>query len=250
MRVAVAGGTGVVGRLVVGELTAAGQKPVVLARSHGVDLVSGTGLDAALEGVVAVIDVSNMMTLGRAKAVAFFGTAGRNLLDAGARAGVGHHLALSVVGVDRVRHGYYQGKLAQEETVRGGRVPWTVLRATQFHEFVLQTLDRSPKPLAVVPRMRIRPVAAQEVARHLVELVLTPPRGMAPEFAGPREEQLVDLVRKVLRARGERRLVLPVRVPGAAGAAMAGGGQLPAGPGPRGVRTFDEWLTTAVTRDG
>ncbi|MFI6123931.1 SDR family oxidoreductase [Streptomyces sp. NPDC051064] len=248
MRVAVAGGTGAVGRPVVEELAATGHEPVVLARSRGVDLVSGAGLDAALAGAEAVIDVSNRSVLGRGKAVAFFGSVSRNLLDAGARAGVRHHLALSIVGIDRVGHGYYQGKLRQEEVVKGGQVPWTVLRATQFHEFVLQTLQQMPKPLAVVPRMNTQPVAAREVARHLVELVLAPPRGMAPELAGPSVEQLVDLVRRLLEARHERRLVVPVRLPGAVGAAMAGDGQLPAGPGPRGTETFDEWLARTVTR--
>lgn len=250
MRVAVAGGTGAVGRLAVEELTAAGHEPVTLARSRGVDLVSGAGLEAALVGVETVIDVSNRTTLGRDKAVSFFGSVSRNLLDAGSRAGVRHHVALSVIGVDRVGHGYYQGKLRQEEVVRGGQVPWTVLRAAQFHEFVPQTLDQMPKPLAVVPRMRTQPVAAREVARHLVDLALAPAQGMAPELAGPREEQLVDLVRQLLRARGERRPVVPVRLPGAAGAAMAGNGQLPAGPGPRGTETFDEWLARTVARRG
>ncbi|MEF9908882.1 NAD(P)H-binding protein [Streptomyces sp. P5-A9] len=248
MRVAVAGGTGVVGRQVVEELAAAGHEPVVLARSHGVDLVSGEGLGAALDGVEAVIDVSDRKAVSRGRAVAFFGSVSRNLLDAGARAGVHHHVALSIVGIDRVGHGYYQGKLRQEEVVRGGRVPWTVLRSTQFHEFVPQTLQQMPGPVAVVPRMNIQPIAAREVARHLVELALAPPRGMAPELAGPRVELLVDLVRRLLHARHERRLVVPVRLPGAVGAAMAGDGQLPAGAGPRGGRTFDEWLAGAVTR--
>ncbi|MFD6276457.1 SDR family oxidoreductase [Streptomyces sp. NPDC060209] len=248
MRVAVAGGTGVVGRAVVEELTAAGHDPVVLARSRGVDLVSGAGLDAALDSVEAVVDVSNKMTLGRGKAVSFFGSVSRNLLHAGSRAGVRHHVALSIVGIDRVGHGYYRGKLRQEEVVRGGQVPWTVLRATQFHEFVLQTLQQMPKPLAVVPRMTIQPVAAREVARHLVELVLAPPRGMAPELAGPQVEQLVDLVRRLLAARHERRLVVPVSLPGATGAAMRGNGQLPTGHGPRGTETFDDWLARAVAR--
>ncbi|MFJ8922894.1 SDR family oxidoreductase [Streptomyces sp. NPDC102415] len=248
MRVAVAGGTGVVGRLVVEELAAAGHEPVVLARSRGVDLLSGEGVDAALAGVEAVIDVSDRKAISRGRAVAFFGPVSRNLLDAGARAGVRHHVALSIVGIDRVGHGYYRGKLRQEEVVRGGRVPWTVLRATQFHEFVLQTLQQMPGPFAVVPRMRTQPVAAREVARHLVELALGPPRGMAPELAGPRVEQLVDLVRRLLHARHERRLVVPVRLPGAVGAAMAGDDQLPTGAGPRGSQTFDKWLAGAVTR--
>ncbi|WP_176735793.1 SDR family oxidoreductase, partial [Actinacidiphila rubida] len=101
------------------------------------------GLDAALESVDVVIDVSNVTTVGRRRSEAFFGTAGRNLLAAGEKAGVRHHVALSIVGIDRVALGYYQGKLLQEKLVRTGPVPWTVLRATQFHEFALQLLDRT-----------------------------------------------------------------------------------------------------------
>ncbi|MFJ6085474.1 SDR family oxidoreductase [Streptomyces sp. NPDC092369] len=250
MRIAVAGGTGLVGRLVVEELTAAGQELVVLSRSRGVDLVAGTGLDAALAAVDAVVDVSNVTTTSARKAVAFFESASRNLLDAEARAGVRHHVALSIVGIDRVGLGYYQGKLRQEEIVRSGPTPWTVLRATQFHEFAEQTLDRIPKPLAVVPRMRTQPVAAREVAQDLVRLVLAPAQGMAPDLAGPRVEQLVDMVRRLLRARHQRRLLVPVRLPGATGAAMTGGGQLPTGPGTRGTQTFDAWLAENVVQGG
>ncbi|WP_405984358.1 SDR family oxidoreductase [Streptomyces sp. NBC_00872] len=250
MRVAVAGGTGLVGRHVVEELSAAGHEPVVLSRARGVDLVSGAGLDAAMAGVEAVVDVSNVTTMNARKAISFFEAVGGNLLDAGARAGVRHHVALSIVGIDRVGHGYYQGKLRQEERVKSGRVPWTVLRATQFHEFAQQTVDQFPRPLAVVPRMNTQPIAAREVAQHLVGLVLGPPQGMAPELAGPRVEQLVDMVRRLLRAQRRRRLLLPVKFPGAAGAAMAGDGQLPTGPGPRGAQTFDDWLARSVAQGG
>ncbi|MGW6743601.1 SDR family oxidoreductase [Streptomyces sp. NPDC055025] len=250
MRVAVAGGTGLVGRHVVEELSAAGHEPVVLARARGVDLVSGAGLDEAMAGVEAVVDVTNVTTMSARKAISFFEAVGGNLLDAGARAGVRHHVALSIVGIDRVGHGYYQGKIRQEERVRSGRVPWTVLRATQFHEFAQQTVDLFPGPLAVVPRMNTQPIAAREVAQRLVGLILGPAQGMAPELAGPRVEQLVDMVRKLLRAQRRRRLLLPVRFPGAAGAAMAGDGQLPTGPGPRGAQTFDEWLARTIARGG
>lgn len=243
MRVAVAGGTGLVGRHVVEELTAAGHHPVVLARSTGVDLVTGTGLDAALAGVDAVVDVTNVTTTSAKKAIAFFDRVAHTLQDAGEQAGVRHHVLLSIVGIDRVGLGYYQGKLRQEDVLKSGRTPWTVLRATQFHEFAQQTLDRVPGPLAVVPRMRSQPVAAREVAHHLVRLVSAPARGMAPELAGPRVEQVVDMTGRLLRARHQRRLLLPVKMPGATGTAMTGDGLLPTGPGPRGSQTFDEWLT-------
>ena len=140
-RIAVAGGTGVVGRHVVEALAAAGCEPVVLARSTGVDLSRAAGLDATLTGVRAVVDVSNVVTQRRAAAVGFFTATTSALLTAGARAGVRHHVVLSIVGVDRIDTGYYAGKRAQEELVLAGDVPATVLRATQFHEFAGQVLS-------------------------------------------------------------------------------------------------------------
>ena len=245
-RVAVAGGTGVVGRHVVAALAAAGCEPVVLARSTGIDLVRGAGLDDALRGVGAVVDVSNVATQRRSAAVGFFTAATSALLAAGARAGVRHHVVLSIVGVDRVDTGYYAGKRAQEELVLAGDVPATVLRATQFHEFAEQVLAIVGGPVAPVPRMRVQPVAAREVGAHLAELVLGPPRGQAPELAGPEVHELSDLVRRLLRARGSRRRVLPLQGPTAASRAAVGGALLPTGPGPRGLQTFDAWLQAAV----
>ena len=244
-RIAVAGGTGVVGRHVVEAVRAAGREPVVLARSRGFDLVSGAGLDGALRGVQAVIDVSNAGTPRRAASVAFFTAATSSLLQAGERAGVRHHVALSIVGVDRVDSGYYAGKRAQERLVLAGPVPATVLRATQFHEFVDQVLALSRGPLAPVPSMRTQPVAAREVAAALVDLAVGPTCGQAPELAGPQEHRLPDLARRRLRARGQRRLVVPLRAPVAASRAVATGALLPTGPGLRGTQTFDEWLAGA-----
>lgn len=212
MKIAVAGGTGLIGTMIVEALIAGGDTPIVLARSAGVDLTTGEGLDATLAGASAVIDVSNVTTLRARKSAAFFAAATRTLLSAGQRAGVGHHVVLSIVGIDRVPFGYYLGQRRQEELALSGPVPATVLRATQFHEFAGQLLARGG------------------------------PAGLLPDLAGPRAEYLPDMVRRVARARGSRRLIVPVRVPGAAGRAMAADGLLPAGDGPRGTRTFSEWL--------
>jgi len=250
MRIAVAGGTGLVGRLLVEELSAGGHDPVVLARSVGVDVTTGAGLDAALDGAEAVVDVSNVTTTRRGPAERFFATGTRHLIEAGRRAGVGHHVVLSIVGVDRVDQGYYAAKRAQERAVLDGGVPATVLRATQFHEFAGQLLERVPGPVAVVPRMRVQPIAAREVAAALAALVEDTPAGMAPELAGPEVHEFVDLVRKVLAARGSRRPVLPVRLPGRPGRLAAEGALLPTGPGPRGRETFDEWLAALAPAGG
>ena len=249
MRIAVAGGTGLVGRHVVEALGAAGHQPVVLARSTGVDLGTGAGLDGALDGVGSIIDVSNVTTLRRGPAVRFFETAGRHLGAAAERAGVAHLAVLSIVGVDRVDLGYYEGKRRQEELVLAGPVPATVLRTTQFHEFADQTLARSPGPVALVPRMRSRTVSAAEVGQALAELASGPPQGRATDLAGPEEHDLPDLCRRVVRARRLRRRVVGVRMPGAGGTAMAGGALLPVGQHDVGRVTFDDWLAAAVARD-
>jgi uncharacterized protein YbjT (DUF2867 family) len=242
MRVAVAGGTGVVGSYVVEALKASGHDAVVLSRGRGVDVVTGAGLANALTGVEAVIDVSNQSTTSRKKAVAFFDAATTNLLDAGLRSGVRHHVALSIVGIDRVGLGYYAGKLRQEELIHASPLPASVLRVTQFHEFAGQVLQQVPGPVALIPRARVQPIAAREVAAALVALALGSPVGTAPELAGPQEESLADMARRLLRARGSRKPVLQVRLPVAGAGAMAAGGLLPSGPGPRGVQTYEEWL--------
>jgi uncharacterized protein YbjT (DUF2867 family) len=239
MRIAVAGGTGLVGAMVVSRLAEAGHDPVVLARSHGVDLVADTGLD--LTSVDAVIDATNVVTRNRKASEGFFGAVTSHLLEAGKAAGVRHHVVLSIVGCDRVDLGYYFGKRLQEQLVQAGGAPFTILRTTQFHEFAGQLLAGLPGPVALVPKMRIQPIAAAEVADRLVELALSEPQGVL-ELAGPREEQLVDVARRLLRQQGSRRKVVPLMVPGAAGKQLAVGGLLPAGPGLRGTQTFAEWL--------
>jgi uncharacterized protein YbjT (DUF2867 family) len=242
MRVAVAGGTGLVGRMVVRDLERAGHQPVVLSRAEGVDLTTGDGLVERLRGSVAVIDVSNKKVLGRKAATEFFGTATSHLLKSATDVGVEHVITLSIVGIDDVGLGYYQGKRRQEELVRTGPLPWTILRATQFHEFPEQLLDHTRGPVAVVPGMLSRPVAAAEVAAELVALVDKPAAGYVRPIAGPEDLWMVDMVRRTTRVRGDRKLVLPVKLPGRVGRAMTSGALLPQGPFIEGKRTFAEHL--------
>ena len=246
MRIAVAGGTGVVGGRVVDAVRAAGAEPVVVARSRGVDLISGAGLDGALAGVDSVIDVSNVTTSSRVTAERFFVTGTKHLMLAGRRAGVRHHVVLSIVGVDRVPLGYYRAKLRHERVAATGPVPASILRATQFHEFVDQTLARVPGPVALVPRMLVQPVAAAEVAAHLVRHALGDPQGRVADLAGPQVRQIVDLAHEVSAARGLRRPIVPVRFPGSTGRTMNDGSLLPTADGPRGALRFEDWLAAGV----
>jgi uncharacterized protein YbjT (DUF2867 family) len=172
------------------------------------------------------------------------------LLAAEAAAGVRHHVALSIVGTDRAPEGYYAGKQLQEQLVEAGAVPWTILRATQFFEFAGQILSQTTfGPLALVPKMRSQPVSAREVAARLVELATDAPAGRVRDLAGPREERMAGLARRLLRANGRKTRVLEFPLPGTFGRAMRAGILLPApGAADLGTETFDEWLAEEVRR--
>ena len=247
MKIAVAGGTGVAGRWTVEAVRADGHEAVLIARSAGADLVTGAGVDVALAGVDAVIDATNVASSGRRASSQFFEATARTLMRTAAVAGVRHIVALSIIGIDRVPYGYYQGKLRQEQVLAESPVPVSILRAAQFHEFPGQYLATMRGPVVIVPRWRAQPVAAREVGAALARIAAGDPVAMS-ELAGPQEEIMAAMIRQVVRARGDRRLVVSARLPGAAGKAMAAGGGLPDGPGLRGTQTFADWLTEQRAR--
>lgn len=245
LKIAVAGGTGVVGTPLVRSLTGRGHEVVVLARATGADLMTGHGVTERLAGVDAVVDVMSTATSARRPAVRFFTTTTTNLLAAEEAAGVRHHIALSIVGIDEVPFGYYQGKLAQERTIAAGPVPWTVVRAPQFHEFARQLLDRASfGPLAIAPKMLSAPMAAAEVADHLADLAEGEPLGLATPLRGPQTLPMQDLVKRVSRELGPKKLVLAAGLPGRTGRGMAGGALVAKDPAVVGTQTFDAWLET------
>ncbi|HEY6745440.1 MAG TPA: SDR family oxidoreductase [Mycobacteriales bacterium] len=248
MRIAVAGGTGVAGSEVARILAGRGHEVRVLARSTGVDVATGRGLDAALDGVAVVVDASSVLTTRARPSVEFFTAATTRLLAAEERAGTRLHVVLSIVGIDRLGHGYYAGKLAQERLALAGPVPATVLRTTQFHEFAGQLLDRLRRgPVTVVPRAPVQPVAAREVARRLADLTVRPAAGRVPDLAGPEPQELADLVRRVARSRRVGTRVVAVRLPGRLGRDLAAGALLPEAGAETGRQTFDEWLAAGTS---
>ncbi len=244
MRIAIAGGTGLTGALVTALARERGHGVVVLSRGTGVELLSGAGLAGTLDGVDAVIDVTNVATLKPDVSVSFFAGATRNLLAAERAAGVGHHLALTIVEADKAPDGYYAGKLAQERLVEAGGVPWTVLRSAQFHDFSALLFHRGRAGLHIAPRGRVQPVAVREVAERLVALAEQGPTGRATDIAGPQEESLVEMVRGYARAIGFRAPVPAVSLPGTFGRALRSGALLPAAGSDLGRQTFAEWLET------
>jgi uncharacterized protein YbjT (DUF2867 family) len=243
MRIAVAGGTGVAGRHVVEALRAGGHEAVVLTRSTGVDLTTGDGLAAVLDGVAAVVDVTSTSSATAKGATRFFSAVTTNLLGAERAAGVGHHVALSIVGAARVNAGLYAGKKAQEDLVMAAPVGWSLLRATQFHELAQVAAARSRVgPLTVVPTWATQPVAASEVGAALAQIATGAPRGLDVDLAGPEVEEMSSMVRRYLAAVGQKRSVMRVPLPGAFGRALRNGSLMPGPDARRGTQTFDDWL--------
>ena len=243
MRIAIAGATGAVGAHVVDVARRRGHEVVSLSRSQGVDLLDARAVARALDCAEAVIDVSSIATTSQSASVAYFEASTANLLAGGEAAGVKHHVALSIVNIDRAPSGYYAGKVLQERLVSDGPVPWSILRATQFHEFAGQIYERGRiGPVHAVPIMRTQPVAAAEVAERLVDLAESDARGRARDLAGPREERLIDLVRASASVGGFRGPIISIPLPGEMGAAMRSGALLPGPDAQRGVLTFSEWL--------
>jgi uncharacterized protein YbjT (DUF2867 family) len=244
MRIAVIGGTGTAGRSTIESLRRAGHEALVIARARGVDVVAGAGLDAALTGVDAVVDVSNVQGPDAESTRALFATATRNLLAAEQRAGVKHHVLLSIVGVDRIEgNAHYAGKRQQEEILAGSPVPVTIQRATQFHEFAATVVAWTRQgQVATLPPLLVQPVAAADVGETLAQIAVGSPRGRATDLAGPAPEDLVDMARRTLGARGESIRLVPSWRTGVFGIDAAGEVLLPGPEARLAPTTFDAWL--------
>jgi uncharacterized protein YbjT (DUF2867 family) len=247
----VTGGTGTLGRLVTPQLAEAGGKVRLLSRQphepvDGIeyvtgDLVKGEGLDAAVDGAEVIVHLAGGPK-GDAEATA-------NLVRAASKAGGVRHLVyISVIGADRVPLGWFGAKSAAERAVVESGLPWTTLRAAQFHDLVLTVVEKMAKlPVVPVPGgLRFQPVDARDVADRLAGLTLGEPAGLVPDLAGPAVYGMGDLVRGYLELRGKRRLMLPVRMPGKAGRACRAGENLSLDGAEVGGRTWENFLADRV----
>jgi uncharacterized protein YbjT (DUF2867 family) len=246
------GGTGKLGHFVLPLLRDAGREVRVLSRSRresrdGVEYVTGDLLKS--EGIERAVDGAGVI-LHLAGGPKGDDEATRNLMSAAARAGVRHVVYISVIGADRVPLGYLGAKLGAERAVSGSGVPWTTLRAAQFHELALTVVEKMAKlPVIPVPGgLRLEPVDGREVAARLVELTLGEPAGLVPDLAGPKVYGLAELSRGYLRTVGKRRPMLPVRMPGKAGRAYRDGENLALPGATRGRLTWEEFLAERLDR--
>ncbi len=210
MKIVVIGGTGRIGSKVVARLRDRGHEVIAAAPTTGVDILTGEGLDAAMAGARVVVDLANSPSFEDAAALAFFQTAGRNVLAAEAKAGVGHHLALSVVGTEKLTaSGYFRAKLAQEDLIRGSAIPYTIIHSTQFFEFLPGIIQSAAKGSTVrLSPALVQPIASEDVAEAVARLALQPPANGIVEIAGPERESLAGLAQRFMTLIEDPREVL------------------------------------------
>ena len=210
MKIVVIGGTGLIGSKLVAKLDEHGHEAVPASPNSGVNTVTGEGLSEVLADASVVVDVSNSPDWADDAVMRFFQSSTRNVLAAEATAGVGHHVALSVVGTDRLTEsGYFRAKLAQEQLIQDSSIPYTIVHATQFFEFVNGIADEATDGNTVrLPPALFQPMAAQDVASALAEVAVGPPQNRTVEVGGPEQFRLDGLIREVLAARSDPREVI------------------------------------------
>src|SRR6266446_2431549 len=210
MKIVVIGGSGLIGSKTVAILRQGGHEVVAASPKSGINTITGVGLKEALAGAQVVVDVANSPSFEDKAVLEFFETSGRNLLAAEATAGVGHHVALSVVGTDRLlESGYFRAKIAQEKLIKASPIPYTIVRATQFFEFVGGIAQSATEGQTVrLPPALMQPIAADDVAAVMADVALAKPLNGTFDLAGPEPIRQDDLVRQFLNATGDARTVI------------------------------------------
>jgi len=248
MKVLVIGGTGLVGSKLVKTLIEQGHEAVPASPNTGVNTVTGEGLSEAVEGAGVVVDVSNSPSLEKATALDFFSTSTANLLAAAAAAGVGHHVALSVVGTERLSEsGYFRGKIAQEKLIKESSIPYSIVHATQFFEFLQGIADGATEEnLVRLAPVLIQPMAADDVAMLVARTVVGPPVNGTVEVAGPEQFRLDEFIGKGLSARNDPREVIADPKARYFGAVLGERTLVPAGEAILGATQFEDWLKRSL----
>jgi uncharacterized protein YbjT (DUF2867 family) len=209
MKIVVIGGTGLIGSRTVAILRQGGHEVVAASPQSGVNSFTGEGLNKAVVGTQVVIDLANSPSFEDKAVLEFFETSGRNLLAAEAAAGVRHHIALSIVAIDRTDNGYFRAKVAQEKLIKSSGMPYTIIRATQFLEFLRGIADSSADGNIVrLPSVLFQPIAADDVAANVADVALAPPRNGIVEIAGAERAPFNEIIARYLRAVGDPREVV------------------------------------------
>jgi uncharacterized protein YbjT (DUF2867 family) len=251
MKVVVIGGTGLIGSKVVEILKAGGHEAIAASPNTGVNTITGAGLEEILKGASVVVDVSNSPSFEERAVMEFFQTSTRNLLSYEAKAGVRHHVVLSVVGTERLQESpYMRAKLAQEKLIREATIPYTIVHATQFFEFVKSIADAATIGNQVhVPPVLIQPIAAEDVASAVAKVAAGTPVGGVVEAAGPERFLLAEFIGRGLRARRDPREVVVDPDTAYFGARLGELTLIASGEANIGEMRFDDWLCTAtITR--
>ena len=248
MKVVVIGGTGLIGSKVVTRLGQGGHEVVAAAPNTGVNTLSGEGLDAVLEDASAVVDVANSPSFEDAAVMEFFQTSTRNVVAAALKAGVGHYVALSVVGTERLpSSGYFRAKVAQEQLITGSAIPYTLVHATQFFEFLDAIAQSSTDGDAVhIAPVLFQPMAADDVADVVAEVSVGEPLNGQIEIAGPDRYRFDDLIRDFLRDKGDSRAVVADPHAPYFGAELSEDSLVPRGNARLGQRHLSDWLREAI----
>lgn len=244
MKIIVIGGTGLIGSKVVSQLEAQGHEAVAASPNTGVNTITGEGLADALQGADAVVDVSGSRSFDEASVTEFFETSTRNLLDAEAHAGVGHHVALSIVGTERPPgNGYFRAKVAQEKLISGSSIPYSIVHATQFFEFLLTIADTSTVDGVVrLPPVQFQPIAGEDVASVVAETAAGDPLNGRLDVAGPERKSFDAFIRRALQAQGDPRVVVVDPEAGYFGTVPNDDSLVPVGEARVMKINYDEWL--------
>jgi len=248
MKIVVTGGTGLIGSKLVKELREHGQEVVAASPTSGVNSVSGEGLANALKGASVVVDVTNSPSWEDAAVLKFFETSTRNLLDHERKAGVAHHIALSVVGTERLlESGFFRAKMAQEKLIQASKIPYTIVRATQFFEFVKSIADFSMEGNQVrLPPVLFQPIAGDDVAAALSKILMSPPVNGMIEIGGPEQGRLDEMVRRDLAALKDPREVISDPQARYCGIAVSERTLVPDKGARLGKTRFEDWLSQAA----
>jgi uncharacterized protein YbjT (DUF2867 family) len=250
MRIVVIGGSGLIGTKLVGRLQETGHEAVPASPQTGVNTVTGEGLDRVLAGAPVVVDVSNAPSFEDSAVLTFFETSTRNLLRAEAGVRVGHHVALSVVGTDRLQEsGYFRAKLAQESIIEGSPIPYSIVRATQFFEFIGGIADGASDGSTVrLAPVLLQPMAAGDVADALTRICVGPPLNRIVNVAGPEQFRLDEYIRQALSARDDPREVITDPLARYSGAEVGERTLVPDGDAVLADTRYEDWLSGSAIR--